>query len=61
MPDPAGDIVTLEGVTVNYGKQRALAGVTTSFHAGAIGLLGVAILVVIAHRTGIAWTHGRTL
>jgi MFS family permease len=28
---------------------------------GAIGLLGVAILVVIAHRAGIAWTHGRTL
>jgi predicted MFS family arabinose efflux permease len=28
---------------------------------GAIGLLGVAILVVIAHRAGIAWTHRRTL
>jgi MFS family permease len=28
---------------------------------GAIGLLGVAILVVIAHRAGIAWSHGRTL
>jgi MFS family permease len=28
---------------------------------GAIGLLGVAILVAIAHRAGIAWTHGRTL
>src|SRR5882724_4440567 len=28
---------------------------------GAIGLLGVAILVLIAHRAGIAWTHGRTL
>lgn len=26
---------------------------------GAIGLLGVAVLVVIAHRTGIAWRHGR--
>jgi MFS family permease len=26
---------------------------------GAIGLLGVAVLVVIAHRAGIAWTHGR--
>jgi len=26
---------------------------------GAIGLLGVAVLVLIAHRAGIAWTHGR--
>ena len=26
---------------------------------GAIGLLGVAVLVVIAHRVGIAWTHRR--
>jgi MFS family permease len=28
---------------------------------GAIGLLGVAVLVVIAHRAGISWTHGRAL
>jgi MFS family permease len=26
---------------------------------GAIGLLGVAVLVLIAHRAGIAWTHRR--
>jgi predicted MFS family arabinose efflux permease len=26
---------------------------------GAIGLLGVGVLVAIAHRAGIAWTHGR--
>jgi MFS family permease len=27
---------------------------------GAIGLLGVGVLVAIAHRAGIAWTHSRT-
>jgi MFS family permease len=35
-------------------------GVRTACAAGgAIGLLGVAVLVLIAHRAGIAWTHGR--
>src|SRR5471032_635026 len=33
-------VVTLEGVTVRYGKNRALRGVTSSFAAGAVGLLG---------------------
>jgi len=28
---------------------------------GAIGLVGVAVLVAIAHRAGIAWTHSRPL
>jgi hypothetical protein len=28
---------------------------------GAIGLVGVAVLVLIAHRARIAWTHGRAL
>ena len=35
-------------------------GVRTACAAGgAIGLLGVAVLVLIAHRAGIAWTHRR--
>ena len=35
-------------------------GVRTACAAGgAIGLLGVAVLVVIAHRAGISWNHGR--
>jgi MFS family permease len=28
---------------------------------GAIGLLGVAVLVLVGHRGGIAWTHGRAI
>src|SRR6195256_6081529 len=33
-------VVTLESVTVAYGKQRALRDVTSSFSTGAVGLLG---------------------
>jgi ABC-2 type transport system ATP-binding protein len=33
-------VVTLEGVTVTYGKNRALREVTSSFAPGAVGLLG---------------------
>jgi ABC-2 type transport system ATP-binding protein len=33
-------VVTLEGVTVTYGKNRALRDVTSSFASGAVGLLG---------------------
>ena len=33
-------VVTLEGVTVLYGAQRALHDVTARFEAGAVGLLG---------------------
>jgi ABC-2 type transport system ATP-binding protein len=33
-------VVTLEGVTVVYGAQRALQDVTARFEAGAVGLLG---------------------
>jgi len=45
MPEPAStptpnQVVTLEGVTVNYGAQVALRDITTSFSPGAIGLLG---------------------
>src|SRR3954454_23688457 len=39
MADPA-PVVTLEGVTVTYGRQAALQDVTTAFPAGAVGLLG---------------------
>jgi len=39
MPDTA-PVVTLEEVTVTYGKNRALKEVTSSFAAGAVGLLG---------------------
>ncbi len=39
MPDPA-PVVTLEGVTVTYGRNAALRDVTSSFAAGAVGLLG---------------------
>ena len=28
---------------------------------GAIGLLGIAVLVLVAHRARIAWTHGRAM
>src|SRR5438552_1215416 len=41
MADPsATPVVTLEGVTVTYGRQAALRDVTSSFAAGAVGLLG---------------------
>ena len=33
-------VVTLDGVTVAYGRNTALRGVTTTFAAGAVGLLG---------------------
>src|SRR6267143_1025214 len=33
-------VVTLEGVTVAYGRNHALRDVTSSFSAGAVGLLG---------------------
>src|SRR5213082_1415624 len=36
----APPVVTLESVTVAYGKNRALRDVTSSFAAGAVGLLG---------------------
>ena len=37
---PPDVIVTLENVTVMYGRSQALAGVTTTFPPGAVGLLG---------------------
>ncbi|HEX7139543.1 MAG TPA: ABC transporter ATP-binding protein [Vicinamibacterales bacterium] len=42
MPETAADaaMVTLEGVTVTYGRNAALRDVTTSFVRGAVGLLG---------------------
>jgi ABC-2 type transport system ATP-binding protein len=42
MPDTAADaaMVSLEGVTVTYGKNAALREVTTAFPPGAVGLLG---------------------
>src|SRR5256714_507578 len=33
-------VVSLDGVTVTYGRNTALRGVTTTFAAGAVGLLG---------------------
>jgi ABC-2 type transport system ATP-binding protein len=39
MPD-SNPVVTLEGVTVTYGRTTALRDVTTSFAGGAVGLLG---------------------
>jgi ABC-2 type transport system ATP-binding protein len=33
-------VVTLENVTVTYGRNQALADVTTTFERGAVGLLG---------------------
>jgi ABC-2 type transport system ATP-binding protein len=39
-PAGAAEVVALDNVTVAYGKQIALKGVTASFPAGAIGLLG---------------------
>ena len=38
--DAADAIVTLENVTVAYGRHQALSGVTTAFVPGAVGLLG---------------------
>jgi len=41
MPDPpVAPVVTLEDVTVVYGKQAALRNVTARFPPGAVGLLG---------------------
>jgi ABC-2 type transport system ATP-binding protein len=34
------EIVTLDHVTINYGRNQALSDVTTSFMPGAVGLLG---------------------
>ncbi len=39
-PAPTGPVVTLDAVTVEYGKNRALRDVTAHFPAGAVGLLG---------------------
>src|SRR5919112_6470593 len=39
MPE-ADPVVTLDGVTVKYGNNRALRDVTSSFAGGAVGLLG---------------------
>src|SRR5436190_6969754 len=39
MPD-RDTVVTLDGVTIMYGAQRALQDVTATFAAGAVGLLG---------------------
>jgi ABC-2 type transport system ATP-binding protein len=40
-PQPAFEhVVTLDDVTVEYGTNRALAGVSVKFPAGAVGLLG---------------------
>lgn len=36
----AQPLVTLEGVTVSYGRQVALRDITVQFPAGAVGLLG---------------------
>ncbi|HOQ60921.1 MAG TPA: ATP-binding cassette domain-containing protein, partial [Vicinamibacterales bacterium] len=38
-PQPAA-VITIAGLTVLYGRQRALDGVTASFPPGAVGLLG---------------------
>src|SRR5512136_3472647 len=41
MSDPVADpVVSINSLTVLYGKQRALNDVTASFPAGAVGLLG---------------------
>jgi ABC-2 type transport system ATP-binding protein len=39
-PREVKNVVTLDNVTVSYGKRAALREVTTSFAAGAVGLLG---------------------
>jgi ABC-2 type transport system ATP-binding protein len=40
VPAAAGDVVTLQSVSVAYGKNYALRDVTAGFKAGAVGLLG---------------------
>ena len=40
MPDDRQPVVTLDRVTVTYGRHAALRDVTTTFAAGAVGLLG---------------------
>jgi ABC-2 type transport system ATP-binding protein len=40
MADGTAPVVSLENVTVQYGKNAALRGVTTTFAPGAVGLLG---------------------
>src|SRR5262245_51501841 len=40
MSPPSPAIVTLEEVTVEYGRQAALRDVTATFPGGAVGLLG---------------------
>ena len=40
MADGTAPVVSLENVTVQYGRNAALRGVTTTFAAGAVGLLG---------------------
>src|ERR1051326_3039214 len=40
MGETPAPVVTLEGVTVMFGRQAALRDVTTAFASGAIGLLG---------------------
>ena len=40
MADPAAPVVTLEGVTIVYGRQTALRAITATFPPGAVGLLG---------------------
>jgi ABC-2 type transport system ATP-binding protein len=37
---PAGPVVQLDGVSVIYGKNRAMKGVSARFERGAVGLLG---------------------
>jgi ABC-2 type transport system ATP-binding protein len=39
-PEAGAPVVTLEGVTMTYGRQAALRDVTSSFARGAVGLLG---------------------
>jgi ABC-2 type transport system ATP-binding protein len=40
MSEGTAPVVSLENVTVQYGRNAALRGVTTTFAAGAVGLLG---------------------
>src|SRR5262245_295934 len=40
MPEDRPPVVTLEGVTVTYGSNAALRDITTTFAAGAVGLVG---------------------
>ncbi len=37
---PVDPVVSIQGLTVRYGRQRALQNVTAAFPAGAVGLLG---------------------